>query len=283
MKSFTVLALLAAAAATSAPVDQYHAAMKNPKSSSGTSVVGGKETGKQQYRFTAGLRDEEAGSTFCGGSLISPTHVLTAAHCVDSNDWYSSPSWIALGTHYLKGTFDGQYVRVKNITVHPEYNEPIDMANDMAIIELEEPAHDSIPIIRLAHVSKKDELEGVEAITCGWGHTEDWGQSSDVKLATTVPIVSNEMCDAVISDHIGNEVSIDESMICAGYPQGGKDACQGDSGGPFFTMTESNEPVLVGVVSWGIGCAREELPGVYSRVSNNLDFIKDNVPNLPKL
>ena len=126
-------------------------------------------------------------------------------------------------------------------------------------------------MIALADASGKNELVGQDSIVCGWGTTESGGTQSKVKLQVTVPIVSNKEC-------LANVTGIDTTMLCAGLPQGGKDACQGDSGGPLFTLEpETKRPILIGIVSWGLGCARENLPGVYSRVSTALDFVQQHV------
>lgn len=268
-------ASIAAAASRMPSVEEYHQAMANPivgeGASSGVLIVGGTPTRPDQYLFTVGLRSSQNGPNFCGGSLIDATHVLTAAHCISR--YSASPTWVSLGSHFLSGSFDGQQVRVTNRTVHPDYQKPKSMSNDFAILELAEPALPSIPTIVLASASNTDETPiGRTAITCGWGTTTQGGSQSDVKLETTVPILSNEQCHETLT-------GVDGTMICAGYDQGGKDTCQGDSGGPFFTQRHDGQPILVGVVSWGIGCAREKLPGVYSRVSTALDFIRQHAPN----
>lgn len=270
-------------------VDEYRRALRNPPSSSGPLIVGGIETEPNAYLWTVGLRSSKAGSNFCAGSLITRRHVLTAAHCVSS--WSDSPSWVSLGSHFLKGTKDGQYVQVAHRHRHPTYGSPKRMSYDFAILELEEEADETWPVIALADVSGQNEQVGVNATCAGWGTTTQGGAQSDVKLQVSVPIVSNAQCLRQVNN-------IDDSMICAGVPAGGKDACQGDSGGPLWTLRPSmnnddddddddnddndneEEPVLVGVVSWGIGCARENLPGVYARVSTALEFIREHAPGV---
>ena len=87
----------------------------------------------------------------------------------------------------------------------------------------------------------------------------------------TVPVVSNESCAA---DYVEDRAKVTENMLCAGLPAGKLDACQGDSGGPLF-MDAGGTPVLVGIVSWGIGCARPGKPGVYTRVGNYLEWMHE--------
>ena len=88
-----------------------------------------------------------------------------------------------------------------------------------------------------------------------------------------VPFVSTDDCNA---SYNGNGYSITDGMICAG--EEGKDSCQGDSGGPMVASVNGTS-VLVGVVSWGIGCAQEGYPGVYARVANYVDWIEETMAN----
>lgn len=277
MKTCSIVALVASVAATAHGfvhnVVEYQQAMQNPSQSfrkSDPLIVGGTETSRDAYLFTAGLRRTKEGRSFCAGSLISPTFVLTAAHCVGSGWWNPGPQWVSLASHFLEGTQDGEYIKVARIIRHPQYNKPISMSNDFALLELETPASQDIPLISLASATGDDEIVGESSTTCGWGTTTQGGSQSSVKLEVSVPIVSNEQCHRQVG-------GIDGSMICAGVPQGGKDACQGDSGGPLFTFNSQAEPILVGVVSWGKGCARAGLPGVYSRVSTVHDFVSEYV------
>ena len=100
------------------------------------------------------------------------------------------------------------------------------------------------------------------------------GSSPEICQYVRVPAITNKDCNKDYKDY---PLSIMDSMICAGYRGlGGKDACQGDSGGPLI-CNHGNKAVLVGVVSWGNGCAEPNHPGVYSRVTHVLDWIKDNM------
>eukprot|EP00057_Strongylocentrotus_purpuratus_P035469 XP_799254.3 PREDICTED: trypsin-1 [Strongylocentrotus purpuratus] len=117
---------------------------------------------------------------------------------------------------------------------------------------------------------------GVDAYVTGWGALEYKGDSPDVLHQVNVPIVSQDACKSAYG-----RTRIDSTMICAGLKQGGKDSCQGDSGGPMVVKTKagfnSYEWTLVGVVSWGSGCADPGYYGVYSDVSYFNDWIKDTM------
>ena len=110
--------------------------------------------------------------------------------------------------------------------------------------------------------------ESVHAIVAGWGYLKDGGSAARVLQKVTVPLINLKRCR--------NEFSypVTDRMICAGYAQGGKDACQGDSGGPLIVKEKlsggGHRGILIGIVSWGIGCAGAGNPGAYSRVAGNL-------------
>ena len=146
--------------------------------------------------------------------------------------------------------------------------------NDIAILKLEKP-------LKLNKKTKpvclpSDDFEPEVGSTCfvsGWGTTKEGANKSPKKLRYVgVPMVSSEQCNAMYAAYGG----ITENMICAGFEQGGKDSCQGDSGGPFICM-ENGNPVITGVVSWGIGCAQGDFPGVYAKVTNYLPWIRANM------
>lgn len=116
--------------------------------------------------------------------------------------------------------------------------------------------------------AKDDFLDGDTCFVTGWGNTQNSSESREWLRQAEVPIFNQEEC----SDKYKKFGGITDRMICAGYIEGGKDACQGDSGGPL--VNESG--VLVGVVSWGYGCAKPDYPGVYSRVTYVRDWIRTN-------
>ena len=102
------------------------------------------------------------------------------------------------------------------------------------------------------------------------------GAATNNLMYVRVPAITNAACASAYPG------SIDDSMICAGYPGvGGKDACQGDSGGP-FVCNDGGKAVVAGTVSWGISCADPNYPGVYARTTTALDWIKSNMVNLYK-
>ncbi|AOS62939.1 S1 family peptidase [Actinoalloteichus hymeniacidonis] len=214
-----------------------------------TRVIGGERASIDDYPFTVYLATP-TGFQFCGGALVAPDKVATAAHCVEGSS--ASDVDVVAGREDKQGT-DGDVVGVTDIWVHPDYV-TVTSGEDVAVLTLET----DLPYETIDLAPSADDAlytEGNEATILGWGTTET-GSTSRYLLEAVAPLTS----DATCSDAYGNSFGSD-SMICAGYPEGGIDACQGDSGGPLVV-----DGVLVGLTSWGQGCAEAGYPGVYTRV-----------------
>jgi len=224
----------------------------------GSLVVGGQEAPMYKYGFNAGMRSSSSGNSFCGGALIAPDVVLTAAHCLNI-------PWVSAGTHYRSGTSDGDQRQVGRTIRHPNYNTRT-LDYDFALLFLSSSA--ATQTVSVAANSGGDEAVGRTATITGWGAVRENGPSSSVLREVDVDIVTNAQCNQAVN-------GITDRMICAGGIQG-YDACQGDSGGPLF-VNKDGSAILVGDVSWGIGCARNGLPGVYGRISSVRDWIDSNV------
>jgi len=160
---------------------------------------------------------------------------------------------------------------------HPEFKSST-LNNDICLLYIKEPiSFDQETTAACLPGINAPQLTGSETdIDCyiaGWGRTSESGQISTILQELKVPIINHSICSS--EEVYGNNVN-KKTMFCAGYLEGGKDGCQGDSGGPLICI-EEQQPVLRGVVSWGIGCARPNSPGVYARTSNYIPWIMNNI------
>jgi secreted trypsin-like serine protease len=236
-------------------------------------VVGGNDASPGEYPYAAYVLIDFAFA--CTGTLVDPTHVITAGHC-------SSITGAAVATPvgqpgqlvevYLNSIkaheFEGQQVPVKQVHVHPDYlftnnpsGFPLDPSpNDVAILELAEPVN--LPTVKIANASERSLWSaGTTATIAGFGDTGEG--FPDVLQEAQVPITT----DAYAANAYGDRWE-PTTMLAAGFPQGGVDTCQGDSGGPLLVPSSSGFR-LVGDTSWGEGCAEPGKPGVYGRIADD--------------
>ncbi|XP_037916201.1 trypsin delta-like [Hermetia illucens] len=221
-------------------------------------IVGGKATTIESYPHQISLR--RSGSHICGGSLYKANVVVTAAHCVQGTS--ASVLTVVAGTS--SRTSGGTSIKVSQVKVHPSYSSS-KINNDVAVLILASSFSLSSSIQLIALASSAPAVGSAVEVT-GWGATKEGGASASTLQVVSVNVVSNADCAKAYGSS-----AITTAMLCAGVDAGGKDACQGDSGGPLIQAGK-----LVGIVSWGSGCARKGYPGVYSNVAALKSWVEAN-------
>jgi trypsin len=230
-----------------------------------SSIVGGAETARE-WPFMAYIEKparqelELIDMQTCGATLIAPTWVMTAAHCIDVDTLDPLYLVVTLGRHSRSATDTGERIQARSVIVHENYDMPIS-ANDVALVELERPAAET-PIQVAGQGEEGLWAPRTMATVLGWGATSDGGADSDVLKEAQVPVIADADCDRVEPDF---DVA---TMVCAAFlEEGGTDTCQGDSGGPLLVPAPDGGWRQVGITSFGDGCAQPGKPGVYSRIA----------------
>ena len=263
----------------------------NPEDAS--KIVGGAEISPPyKYPFLISLR--QWNSHICGGSLITPSWVLTAAHCIRA-DISASVYSVMVHGHDISASASSQHECTEILTVsrtvcHASYEDASD-GYDICLLELQAAASCGASLASNNQLATIDKPASTAAFTqagdmatvMGWGatHTADdpynHAQTGvprwpSMAREVDVPLITNDACKVAYS-------YLAADAICAGQTSGGVDSCQGDSGGPLVVFA-NGRPIQIGVVSYGIGCAYPNYPGVYARVAYYYDWITEHIPSL---
>jgi len=249
----------------------------SPESSPDRKIVGGVEALPGEFPWAASL--EYMGSVYCGAVVVSDRIVLTAAHCLKKR----VPITVRLGGHSTD-VVEGTTLIPARASPHPHYGKRgRSLGSDIAVLRLNSRIKFSerllpacLPPPHLHHLGERVGDEGLPVVAVGWGLTVEGGEEQARQLQKVqLNVVNSTRCFTETGYKVIPEY-LDSTMLCAWGLN--RDACGGDSGGPLVTWdTQDNRWVLVGVISFGVGCGRRNYPGVYSRVSDHLDWIQGHL------
>ncbi|MCF3963823.1 S1 family peptidase [Streptomyces fuscigenes] len=244
----------------------------------GRVVVGGRPASTADHPWVVALVSPARfgtgrGGQFCGGVLVGPTKVLTAAHCMSDDVLGQGPDNVG-DLHVVAGrdrltAAGGRSVAVASYAVDPAYDASTNQ-NDIAVLTLRT-ALPAGSAITPASPGDGAAAPGSAAQVFGWGDTSGRGDYAASLRSSPVSVLPDAQCEKAYPGGSSARYAA-SSMLCAGDSRGGHDACQGDSGGPLVAQGR-----LIGLVSWGSGCGLADAPGVYARVTSDLTPVADAV------
>ncbi|CAN7984358.1 unnamed protein product, partial [Ixodes hexagonus] len=255
---------------TARPVPPDLASLRTKGATAAESATRGESDSKRiDWRHVAALLRRETGTHYCGGVLISNRYVISAAHC--THGLKAANITIRLGAYNLREPEPHvQDIEVSRLRQHPRFMQDTFM-NDIAVLRLKHAVkfNEHIRPVCLP-MRRGDSFFGKTATVLGWGTRAFGGPYSDILQKVKLRVWNNSECDTKFVQ------PITKVFLCAGPLKDKGDSCQGDSGGPLMIQDKNKQWTLIGVVSWGIKCGEPGLPGIYTRVTEFLDYIYEH-------
>ncbi|XP_054438744.1 ovochymase-2 [Pteronotus mesoamericanus] len=247
-------------------------------------IVGGSQVVKGSYPWQVSLRRRQ--THICGGTIISPQWVVTAAHCVANRNSASTLN-VTAGKHDLSHTEPGeQTLTIEIIIIHPYFSTKKPMDYDIALLKMAGTFHFGQFVGPVCLPGPRERFKaGLVCTTAGWGRLTEEGILPQVLQEVSLPILTKEECAAALLT-LKKPIS-GRTFLCTGFPDGGRDACKGDSGGALMCRNKKGAWTLAGVTSWGLGCGRgwrnnvqrddQGSPGIFTDLSKVLPWIQNHI------
>nr|BAL04889.1 serine protease like protein [Samia cynthia pryeri] len=227
-------------------------------------IVGGRRAEPHSFPWAVAILKNER--MHCGGAVITDKHVLSAGHCFKWDDFKTMK--VLIGLDDFNDLKDVEERTISKVIIHENFSSTaVRDENDIAVATLNKPVAFTSTIVPICLPEPGEEFKNRVGTIVGWGRVGVDKASSKVLLKASLRILSDNKCmESQLAQHLK------PMMMCAFSK--GKDGCQGDSGGPFLVFQPDGRYVQAGVVSWGIGCADPRYPGVYTKVSYFIDWIR---------
>lgn len=234
-----------------------------------TKITEGRQAKFDEWPWMAVIIKYSYPNVHCGGVLITPRQILTAAHCIHKlspNDFF-----VRLGEYdfQIQNETRSRDMRVVRVIPHIDYD-PYTYENDIALLHVAQSALFNSYIWPVCLPPIGENWENWNGVITGWGSQYFGGPLSNILMEVSVPIWNLQDCKSVFVERIF------DTMLCAGALEGGIDSCQGDSGGPLLAQLPNKRWVVIGIVSWGLRCGEKNRPGLYTRIDKYLLWIMQN-------